>query len=520
MIKRSFGYRYRFEPTQQTKLHAGSQCFFASDLTQGTQIVELDQNEGTLQLKLGPKAPPAPQMLSLIPNEYVSAKTIADAVFRYVNSWANSSIVSTAIDDLLHRRPPRIAGHTGGALIDTERSVSDTTVELIRSMDHTTLCVQGPPGTGKTYTAAKAIVQLLQDGKRIAVTANGHKAILNVLAEAQRQAAELGLSHDIFKAGGTKVDAEEAGCTWVRQSKEVVDLVDGSPCVIGGTAWVFSREELQGKFDYLFVDEAGQFSLANVVGTGCCADNVVLMGDQMQLASPVQGAHPGESGESALEYYLDGCATVPPEYGILLNQSWRMHPELCEFVSDAIYESRLGSHPNTASQRIQLQETGVALIAKPAGIQFIPAFHEGNSQGSVEEVDLIARLYDELLGSGYTDFDGNYHDHLLVDDILVVAPFNLQARMLQERLGLQARVGTVDKFQGQQAPVVIVSMCSSSIEDSPRGANFLLNPNRLNVAISRAKALALVVGSPKIAENKCGSIKDMELMNLYCRLVS
>jgi len=519
MIKRSFGYRYQFEPTQQTKLHAGSKCFFASDLTQGTQIVELDQNVGTLQLKLGPKAPPAPQTLNLIPNEYISAKTIADAVFRYVNAWNTGRIISTAIDDLLNRRPPSITGHSDGELIDVGTPIADATVELIRRMDRATLCVQGPPGTGKTYTAAKAIVQLLQDGKRIAVTANGHKAILNVLAEVQRQMAELGISQRIFKAGGSREDAQEIGCDWISQSKGVVDELAGAACVVGGTAWVFSREDLQGRFDYLFVDEAGQFSLANVVAAGCCADNIVLMGDQMQLAAPVQGAHPGESGQSALEYYLNGSATVPPEYGVLLNRTWRMHPNLCDFVSDAIYESRLGSHPNTANQKIHAKETGVALIAKPAGIQFLPAFHEGNSQGSVEEVDLIARLFDELLESGYTDFDGNYHHQLSVDDILVVAPFNLQVRMLQERLGLQARVGTVDKFQGQQSTVVIVSMCSSSIEDSPRGAEFLLNPNRLNVAISRAKALAVVVGNPALAEARCGSIKDMELMNLYCRLV-
>jgi uncharacterized protein len=168
---------------------------------------------------------------------------------------------------------------------------------------------------------------------------------------------------------------------------------------------------------------------------------------------------------------------------------------------------------------VHAKESGFSLIAKPAGIQFLPSFHEGNSQGSTEEVELIARLFDELLDSGYTDFDGNYHERLAIDDILVVSPFNLQVRMLHERLGNQARVGTVDKFQGQQAPVVIVSMCSSTIEDSPRGADFLLNPNRLNVAISRAKALAIVVGSPSLGEAKCSSIKGMELANLYSRLV-
>lgn len=507
-----------FVVTQHTKLHIGSNCLFANDLTQGTQIVELDQQNGTLQIKLGPTAPPAPKTLNLIPNEYVSAKPIADAVYRYVAAWADNRTVSSAIDDLINRRPPNISGHAGGALVDSELPVSDATVDLIGRMDKATLCVQGPPGTGKTYTAAKAIVRLLQNGKRIAVTANGHKAIMNVLAEVQRRLTECGRQHDVYKAGGSRTEAEDIGCSWIRQSKDVVDVLDSAACVVGGTAWVFSREELQSGFDYLFVDEAGQFSLANVIGTGCCADNIVLMGDQMQLASPIQGAHPGESGMSALEYYLNGSPTVPPEFGVLLNQTWRMHPDVCSFISDSIYESRLGAHPNTAKQAVHVKKTEESLISKSAGIQFLPAFHEGNSQGSPEEVDLVARLYEDLLESGYTDFDGNYHEQLSADDILVVSPFNLQVRMLQEQLGDQARVGTVDKFQGQQAQVVIVSMCSSTLDSSPRGSDFLLNPNRLNVAISRAKALAVVVGSPLIAEAQCSSIKEMELINLYCRL--
>ena len=518
-IKRSFGYSYRFEPNQETKLSVGSKCLF-SDLSQTTEITELDTDTGVLQLKLGPSAPPAPNALSLIPDEYVSAKTIADAVYRYVATWSDGTPFSQAIDDLVNRREPRIKGHAGGSLVDPEMPVSDEAVELVRRMERTTLCIQGPPGTGKTYTAAKAVIALLRDGKKIAVTANGHKAILNVLREVNQQMQDLKVCFPVFKAGGNRKDAIEAGCTWIGQSKQVVDKINDGPCVVGGTAWVCSREELQGQFDYLFVDEAGQFSLANVVGAGCCSENIVLVGDQMQLASPVQGSHPGESGSSALEYYLNGLATIPPHLGVLLNQSWRMHPDLCQFVSDTIYESRLGSHPNTANQRIQTKQTGFSLLSKSAGVQFLPVHHEGNSQGCPEEVDMVARLYDELLKTGYTDFNGKYIDRLNPDDILVVAPFNLQVRMLQQRLGGKARVGTVDKFQGQQAAVVIVSMCSSSIEDSPRGADFLLNPNRLNVALSRAKALSVVVGCLQLEIPKCGSIQELALANLYCRIAA
>jgi uncharacterized protein len=492
---------------------------FASNPDQKTEIVGLDQAVGTLQLKLGPSTA-APKKLGLIPDEYISAKQIADAVYRYVDAWTRGAVISTAIDDLIHRRTPRISGHEGGELIDPCSPVSDATVDLICRLDGGTLCVQGPPGTGKSFTAAKAIFRLLKDGKKIAVTANGHKAILNVLSKLKDQLAKSIVASSVYKVGGSQTEAQQVGCTWIQQSKHVADLLDDDPCVVGGTAWVFGREELQGKFDYLFVDEAGQFSLANVVGTGCCADNIVLIGDQMQLASPVQGTHPGESGLSALEYYLDGSATISPEKGVLLNQTWRMHPGLCNFVSAAIYESRLGSHSNTANQQVHGKATEQSLIYKSAGIQFLPVAHEGNSQGSSEEVETVGRLLGELLESGFTDFDGNYHERLSFDDILVVAPFNLQVRMLQDRFGHEAKVGTVDKFQGQQAAVVIVSMCSSSIEDSPRGADFLLSLNRLNVAITRAKALAIVVGNPKLGENRCNSINEMELVNLYCRLTS
>ena len=516
-IKSSFGYRYKFE-SQETKLHEGSRCLFANNIKQRTQIVDLNPVDGTVQIKLGPSVPEAPNEVSLIPDEYISAKRIADSVFRYVESWANGTCISQAIDDLLNRRPPRISAHGGGEVVPTDAPLLEATVDVIRRLDRSTLCIQGPPGTGKTYTAAKAIVQLLRDGKSIAVTANGHKAILNVLESVQREIESAGLSVDVFKVGGSKDDCEEIGVEQI-DAKLVQDVV-GTPCVVGGTAWVFSREELAGQFDYLFVDEAGQFSLANVVGTGCCSSNIVLVGDPMQLASPTQGSHPGESGLSALEYYLDGQQTIPLELGILLNQSWRMNPAICEFISDAIYESRLGSHPQAANQRIGFQSTDDSLLSKSHGIQFVSVDHSGNMQCSEEEVEHIAKLYEALLNSSYTDFDGVVHERLTVNDILVVAPFNMQVRMLQEKLGPEAMVGTVDKFQGQQAPVVIVSMCSSTLEDAPRGSSFLLSPNRLNVAISRAKALALVCGSPTLAEAKCNSVEEMELANLFCRIAA
>ena len=515
-IKSSFAYRYTFE-SQETKLHVGSRCLFANNIKKRTQIVDLDAAEGTVQIKLGPSIPVTPDELSLIPDEYISAERIANAVYRYVESWSAGNCISNAVDDLLNRRPPKLAGHNSGhPVVSKEVPLLDSTIEAIKKLDHSILCIQGPPGTGKTYTAAKAIIALLQEGKSVAVTANGHKAILNVLESVRDKIETSGLSFDVFKVGGSAEGCDEIGVEQI-DAKVVQDVV-GAPCVVGGTAWVFSREELTGKFDYLFVDEAGQFSLANVVGTGCCSDNVVLVGDQMQLSSPTKGSHPGESGLSALEYYLDGKKTIPAEFGVLLDESWRMNPAICRFVSEAFYESRLRSHPKTENQKISFTSDKNTLIARAHGIQFVPVHHIGNAQCSEEETESIAKLCEELLDSSYTDFEGVIHDRLTWDDILIVAPFTMQVRMHQEKLGPQAKVGTVDKFQGQQAAVVIVSMCSSTLEEAPRGSNFLLNPNRLNVAISRARALAIVVGSPAIAEARCSSIDEMELVNLYCRL--
>lgn len=520
-IKRSHLYQFEYDANQDSKLHKGSKCFFSHDLSVRTSIEEFDNDQGVVEIKLGPSAGNPPTRLNLIPDEFVSAQSIADAVYRYVEAWSNGTSISSAVDDLIHRRQPRIKNHSGGSIVDESTPLVPATVDAIQRMDGTLLCVQGPPGTGKTYAAANAILQLLNDGKKIAVTANGHKAILNLLKDAYKEISKAGLEFQMLKVGGDPEDPilDQCEIDYVELSRDVAGLLIDGPMVVGGTAWVFSRPELAGRFDYLIVDEAGQFSLANVVATGCSAKNVVLVGDQMQLSQPTLGAHPGESGKSALEYYLAGHQTIPPDFGILLDQSRRMHPDVCDFISEAIYESRLHSHPNTRKQRIELENSDDNLIEKAAGIQFIPVAHESNSQSSSEEVDVIARIHRELVGRPYVDFDGEGHDELTINDILVVAPFNMQVRMLQHRLGHHARVGTVDKFQGQQAPVVIISMTSSSLDDAPRGADFLLDPNRLNVAISRAKSLAIVVGSPEIAQAKCRTIKEMELANLFCRLI-
>ncbi len=517
-VKRSWSYEYRFDPDQDTKLHEGSACFFAHDLSVMCEIIAFDSEQGILQIKLGPKAQEPPGRLSLIPNEYVRAKPIPNAILRFVSAWSAGTSTSPAIEDILFRRPPRVNNHPGGPLIDGSPTV-ERIVDVATRLNNSSLFIQGPPGTGKTFTAAAIVVDLLSKGKSVGITSNSHKAILNTMDAVVRAAEKLGKTFSLTKVGGDDNESLiQSGK--VMHTKSSLDPESIKPgVVVGGTAWLFSRDELVNKFDYLIIDEAGQVALANVVATGQCARNLILVGDQMQLAQPIQGSHPGESGKSALDYLLQGKATVPPEFGLFLDVTWRMHPHICSFISDAIYDGRLKPHPDNHRQKIRCVDPAATSFRRTCGLAFVEVPHEFNAQSSTEEVDAIEKIVGELLGRIVVGREGNEHP-LTIEDILIVAPFNMQVRRLKARLGVDARVGSVDKFQGQEAPVVIVSMCASAAEDVPRGVEFILNTNRLNVAVSRAQCLAVVVGCRGLMASRCTTIERMKMANLYCWLAA
>jgi len=522
-IKKSFLYQYRFDPDQDTKMGQGSRYIFAHDLTVKSKIETFDAETGLIELKLGAKQPEPPQQLNLIPDEHVPAKPIPGAILHYVTAWAAGTMPSPAIDDLLHRRRPRIAGHTAGPVIPDGVDVLKALPDVVRRMQRTTLCIQGPPGTGKTYTSAHVIVELLADGKRIGVMANSHKAVMNLIRSVAEVADERpDVEHVLLKVGGDDDEPLIASgrVRHVEASSLAAQEIDASDSglLMGGTAWLFSRDDLRSRFDYLFVDEAGQVLLANLVGAGQTASNLILVGDQMQLGQPIQGSHPGDSGRSGLEYFLNGHPTIPPDMGVFLGITWRMHPEICRFISNAVYEGRLDSVKEASIQAV-LSKANAGRVKRKTGIVFIPAEHADNTQSSDEEIEIIEEVVSDLLGSHVVERDGHRRD-LTLDDILIVAPYNMQVRKLKVRLGPKAKVGSVDKFQGQEAPAVIVSMCASSLDDCPRGADFLLNKNRINVAVSRAKCLAIVVGSPMLMTARCKTVQQMELVNLYCWLAS
>jgi uncharacterized protein len=255
-------------------------------------------------------------------------------------------------------------------------------------------------------------------------------------------------------------------------------------------------------------------SLGNLVAMGTAARNIVLVGDQMQLGNPIQGVHPGECGTSALDYLLQGASTVPPERGVFLDVSYRMHPDLCVWVSQAIYDGRLRAHPSTATQALVLAAGAHPSLAA-RGLRFVSVDHAGCSQRSPDEAGTIREIWLSLMGQRWRDRHG-VERAMTPDDVLVVAPYNVQVNHLRETLPDGARVGTVDKFQGQEAAVSIVSMTTSSGDDLPRDIEFLFSRNRLNVAVSRAQCLTLIVASPRLLEVTCGSVGDMRLVNTLC----
>jgi uncharacterized protein len=297
-------------------------------------------------------------------------------------------------------------------------------------------------------------------------------------------------------------------------NQEVVDaLMSGSTNVAAGTAWLWSRDEMADSVDVLLVDEAGQMSLANVLAVSQAAKSLILLGDPQQLDQPRHGVHPPGADVSALAHLLNGHATIAPDQGIFLSETWRLHPSVCEFTSELFYDRRLAARPENRHQRLNAKG-----LLDGTGLRFVSVEHSGNQIESPEEVERIASMIDELLlnSATWTSKNGETQ-RLKLTDILVVAPYNAQVSELAQRLPPGARVGTVDKFQGQEAPLVFYSTATSTPEDAPRGMEFLYSLNRLNVAISRAQCIAVLVASPALLEVQCKTPRQMQLANAFCR---
>ena len=258
---------------------------------------------------------------------------------------------------------------------------------------------------------------------------------------------------------------------------------------------------------------AGQISLADALAMGTCARNLILLGDPQQLAQVGQAVHPPGAGASVLEHLLGDDTTIPPERGLFIDETRRMHPDVCRFISAAIYEDRLESFAGCANQRIEAPGE-----LSGTGIRYVPVAHEGNTRESVEEAERIRGLVEDLLQGEYLRMDGT-RGAIGPEEIMVVAAYNAQVGCLRERLPDGVRVGTVDKFQGQEAAVCLFSMATSSGEEMPRNLEFLFSRNRLNVAVSRARCLAVLVCCPALLEVRCRDAEQMRLLNALCLFV-
>ncbi len=394
----------------------------------------------------------------------------------------------TAIVDILLRRPPRTRG--GAALPRGADIAHDITTALL-NLDSSYLAVHGPPGTGKTYTAARVIKQLLANHKwRIGVVAQSHAVVENLL----RCAISAGV--DPGRVAKKRYGRDEAPWQQIDEA-QYADFITGTAGrLIGGTAWDFANAGRvpPGSLDLLVIDEAGQFCLANTIAVAPAALNLMLLGDPQQLPQVSQGTHPEPVDISALGWLVEGQRTLPAERGYFLDRSYRMHPTVCAAVSRLSYGGRLRSDDDhTAARHLE----GCA-----PGVQVLAVAHQGNSTASPEEADVIVEEIKRRLGSPWTDEQGRRP--LRTSDVLVLAPYNAQVVLIRERLataGLASiRVGTVDKFQGAEAPVVFISMTASSVDEVPRGMSFLLNRNRLNVAVSRAQYAAVIVRSELLTD--------------------
>ena len=447
---------------------------------------------------------------------YVNSEPIPSAIERVAREVVQCGSVDAAngiARTLLLRELPRL--HGAAFLQAPERNASDYAIDVVGRLDQSLLAIQGPPGSGKTFTGARMVCALVAAGKRVGVLGPSHKVITNLLEAVVKESRATGARVRVGQKPDPKADGTlPDGITAISDKPAVCDRLAARELdVVGGTAWLWSREDMLASVDVLFVDEAGQFSLANAIAVSGAAASMVLLGDPQQLDQPQKGTHPDGVELSALQHMLGGRSTIPGDRGVFLDITWRLAPSICQFTSEIFYERKLFSKPGLENQALA-DVDGLA----GSGLWYVDIDHDGRTSASDEEVEAVSSLVDRLLAPGATWIsETGTRSQLVVTDILVVSPFNAQVSRLRERLPAGARVGTVDKFQGQAAPVVIYSMASSSPEDAPRGMEFLYSLNRLNVATSRAKCAVIIVANPRLYSPECKTPRQMKLANALCR---
>ena len=556
-IKTSQHHRYHFDSSQPLKLAGDGRAFSVAlvplqphaggfsggdplgDPEQGGRAIgfsaELDpDNPGTVVLPIGPtkrakleamghRGDVLPRHADLIPFPF-QVRGYLDNLVRIAQAWVDEDQpLPPALVQLLERRSVPELVALNARIRQTPAQTAAAMAEVLQQADGLALSLQGPPGTGKTTVTGELIARLVASGQRVAVSSNTNEAICNLLRRTQSCLDERGDQALVIKAATTsslKADQHALSGTAAQAlvEKQLLALPD-PPAVLGGTVYTLVKDSYDGTpFDWLVIDEAGQVSLSNLLYMSRVARNILLVGDQQQLSQPNRAAHPEDSGLSCLDYLMADHAVVPPDRGVFLATSWRMPPALTAVVSELFYEGQLQAAPANDANRVLWSRQGQGLV-------FELVEHSGNGTGSDEEVEHIAALVERLLGQPYQRAQMRGGELVVEDgvlgprDILITAPYNIQVKRLQRRLGERARIGTVDKFQGQEAPVAIHSLTASDGDAAPRGLAFLLDPNRLNVAISRAQCLSIVVGSPQLATGISRSVAEVHQLSRLCRLM-
>ena len=529
--EKSLLFEYTFHD-QEYKIKKGDDAYSIFDnrnIGKVEEINEISLDENNLVIRIGQRAfkglSEMPSLISLGPKQPPSVANKEKALNSYIKSVIKKDKSKfKCINELLTKSLPDVSGvKKGDELINESEDIVKESLKIVKNLNSSYLVVQGPPGSGKTYTTAKIIIELIRDNKRVGVSSNSHEAIKTLLYKIEEESD--------FEFEGIKISNKEEQ----ELKGKIIKDTDGKNIdfdntkLIAGTTFFFSKhsekdekgkinEILQKKpLDYLFIDEAGQVSLADTIAIATTCKNLILIGDQMQLAQPMQGVHNGCADKSSLEFILEENDTIPKEQGIFLSKTRRLNKKLCKYISDSFYDSRLTPHEITNSREVNL---GLKNIGNE-GIFYLPTDHIGCFQKSDEESEIIEKIYSKIMKTKCKDekSDGS----LSVKDIVVISPFNVQRNLLYQNLSKkyskEVRAATIDKIQGQEGKVVLISMTCSDAENLPRNKKFFFSKNRLNVAISRAQSVSVILFNPNLLLSSCREIEEMKLMNNFCKLL-
>ena len=526
--KRSLLYSYKFED-QDFKLRKSKKTIIANnqDIEQndyaGT-IIDIDYKKKELLLKRGKSQGLLPQLLSIGPDKPRPNTKLISNTYKFIDTLINNEKKYKALNDFLEKKHPNIKGIKNGEKIVKSDDFSKEIPKIISNLEDSFIYIQGPPGTGKTFQASNAIIELLKQNKKIAITGLSHKVIHNLLQKIEDMAKEKQFNFEGYKRGnlededtifnGEFIKTYEKDPVFMDALKE-----DNVGQIFAGTKYHLASSFYDAKIDYLFIDEAGQVSLADLISIGNIAKNIVLIGDQNQLGQPIRGTHPNESGQSILDYLLEGKDTIPDDRGIFLNKTYRLNSKINDFISSNFYEERLVCDERTDKRIIKFDKKS---LIKKDGIHYIQMDHKNNVQTSIEEFEVVKDLMLQLIGS---EFDDNGKKRKLnIEDFLIISPYNTQVNLLISKLEeakiKNPKVGTIDKFQGQEAPITIISMTSSDNDSLPRNKEFFFSRNRLNVAISRAQVVSIILFNPNLLDSSPKNLEQIKLMNNFFKFLN